>query len=75
MSPKYLRDIIPSTTRRYAPRNGNNIPLIRINNNYFINLFFPSTIAEWNKLKVFEIQIVLIYLYLSKILRITVTIP
>ena len=50
MSPKYLSDIIPSTTRRYSSRNENNIPLVRANNNYFMNTFFPSTITEWNKL-------------------------
>ena len=50
MSPKYLSDIIPSTTRRYSSRNANNIPLVSGNNNYFMNTFFPSTITEWNKL-------------------------
>ena len=50
MSPKYLSDIIPSTTRRYSSRNENNIPLVRVNNNYFMSTFFPSTITEWNKL-------------------------
>ena len=50
MSPKYLSDIIPSTTRRYSSRNENNIPLVRVNNNYFMNTFFSSTITEWNKL-------------------------
>ena len=49
MSPKYLSDIIPSTTRRYSSRNAN-VPLVRANNNYFTNTFFPSTITEWNKL-------------------------
>ena len=50
MSPRYLCDIIPSTTRRYSSRNANNFPLVRVNNNYFMNTFFPSTITEWNKL-------------------------
>ena len=50
MSPKYLSDIIPSTTRRYASRNANNIPLVRVDNNYFVNTFL-STITEWNKLE------------------------
>ena len=51
ISPKYLSDIIPSTTRIYSSRNANNIPLVRANNNYyFMNTFFPSTITEWNKL-------------------------
>ena len=42
MSPKYWSDIIPSTTRRYSSRNVNNIPLVRVNKNYFIDTFFPS---------------------------------
>ena len=50
MSPKYLSDIVPSTTRRYALKNANNIHLVRVNNNYFKNTSFPSTITEWNKL-------------------------
>ena len=50
MSPKYLSDIIRSTARRYSSRNANNIPSVRVNNNYFVNTFFPSTISEWNKL-------------------------
>ena len=50
MSPKYLSDIIPSTTRRYSSRNANSIPLVRVNNNYFLNTFFSSTITEQNKL-------------------------
>ena len=50
MSPKYLSDIIPCTTRSYSERNANNILLVRVNNNYFINILFPSTITEWNKL-------------------------
>ena len=50
MSPKYLSDIIPSTTRKNSSRNANNIPLVRVDDNYFMNTFFPSTITEWNKL-------------------------
>ena len=50
MSPKYLSNIIPSTTRRYASRIANNIPFVKVNKNYFMNTFFPSTITEWNKL-------------------------
>ena len=30
MSPKYGRDIIPSTIRRYTSRNTTNIPLVTI---------------------------------------------
>ena len=44
MSPKYLSDIIPNTTRRYALRNEEDIPLVRVNDNYFMSTFFLSTI-------------------------------
>ena len=50
MSLKYLSDIIPSTTSRYASGTADYIPLVRFNNNYFMNTFFPSTITERNKL-------------------------
>ena len=50
MSPKYLSDIVPSTTRRHSSKNKNNIPLVRANNNYFMNTFLPYTITKWNKL-------------------------
>ena len=46
MSPKYLSDIIPSTTTRYSTRNAHNIPLVRANNNYLMKTLFPSTITE-----------------------------
>ena len=49
MSFKHWSDIIPSTTRRYSSRNANNIPLVRVNNNYLLNTFFPSIITEWNR--------------------------
>ena len=44
MSPEYLSDIVPSTTRRYSSRNANSIPLVRVNNKYFMNTF-PSAIT------------------------------
>ena len=50
MSPNHLRDIISSTTRRYASRNTKNIPSVRVNNNYFMDNFFPYTITEYSKL-------------------------
>ena len=43
LSPKYLSDIIPTITRRYVTRNAHNIPLVRVNNNYFMNTFFLSS--------------------------------
>ena len=50
MSPKNLSGIIPNITRRYSSINENNVTLVKVNNNYFMNTFFPSTITEWNKL-------------------------
>ena len=45
MSPKYLRNIIQSTTRRCAARSVNSTPLVRVitplvrvNNNYLLTL-------------------------------------
>ena len=67
MSPKYLSDIIPSTTRRYSSRNANNIPLVKVNNNYFMNTCFPSTITEWNNLSICKSTSVNIFK--SKLLR------
>ena len=49
-SPKFLSDITPRTTRRYASRYTNNIPLVRVSDNYFMNTFFPSRTTEWDKL-------------------------
>ena len=50
MSPKYLSDIIPSTARRYALRNANNIPLVINNTSDIANTFFSSKSIEWNQL-------------------------
>ena len=47
---EHQSDITPSTTRRYASRYAYNVPFLRVNNNYFMNTFFPPTITEWNKL-------------------------
>ena len=69
MSPKYLSGIIPSTTRRYSSRNANNIPLVRANNNYFMNTFFPSTITEWNKLDLSVRKSVSLNIFKSRLLR------
>ena len=48
MSPKYLSDIIPRSTWIRTLRNANNIPLVRVNNNYFTNTFFPSDLSIRN---------------------------
>ena len=69
MSPKYLSDIIPSTTRRYSSRNANNIPLVRANTNYFMNTFFPSTITEWNKLDLSIRKSTSLNIFKSRLLR------
>ena len=50
MPTKCLSDIIPSTARRYASTNANKIPIVRANNDYFWDTFFPSTVTEQNKL-------------------------
>ena len=50
MLPNYLHDMIPSTTRTCASRNVTNIHVVLVNNNYFMNTLFQSTITEWNKL-------------------------
>ena len=69
MSPAYLSDIIPSTTRRCSSRNANNIPLVRVNTNYFMNTFFPSTITEWNKLDLSIRKSTTLYIFKSRLLR------
>ena len=69
MSPKYLSNIIPSTTRRYSSRNANNIPLVRANTNFFINTFFPSTITEWNKLDLSIRKSTILNIFKSRLLR------
>ena len=69
MSPKCLSDIIPSFTRRYSSRNVNNIPLVRANNDYFMNIFFPSTITEWNKLDLSIPKSTSLSIFKSKLLR------
>ena len=48
LSPKYFRDIIPSTTRRDSSRNANNIPLVRVSTS---NGMFKREI--WDKLTKF----------------------
>ena len=67
--PKYLSDIIPSTARRYSSRNANNIPLVRVNNNCFMNTFFPSTITEWNKLNLSIRESTNLNIFKSRLLR------
>ena len=69
MSPKYLNDIIPSTTRRYSSRNTNKFPLVRANNNYFMNTFFPSTITKWNKLDLSIRKSTSLNIFKSRLLR------
>ena len=48
--PKYLFDIIPRSNCPYRTRNALNIPHINVKHQFFKNLYFPSTIIEWNKL-------------------------
>ena len=49
-SPDYLFKLIPPKKSSYTTRNADNIPFFKFHHNVFQNLFFPSTIIEWNKL-------------------------
>ena len=49
-SPRYLFKLIPKKTSLYVTRNAGSIPLVNIKHNFYKNLFFPSTIIEWNNL-------------------------
>ena len=49
-SPDYLFNIIPKNISNPRTRNSYNIPQFNIKHNFFKNSFFPSVIAEWNKL-------------------------
>ena len=69
MSPKYLSDVIPSTTRRYSSRNANNDPLVIANTNYFMDTLFPSTITEWNKLDLSIRKLTSLNIFKSRLLR------
>ena len=69
MSPKYISDIIPTSTRRYSSRKANNISLVRANNNFFMNTFFPSTITEWNKLDLSIPKPTSLNIFKSRLLR------
>ena len=44
--PKYLFNLIPVRSRRYAARTVGNIPLIKTKHKFFKNYFFPSAIIE-----------------------------
>ena len=48
--PYYLFNLIPVRLILYSTRNTLNILLLNTNRSFFKNLFFPSTIIEWNKL-------------------------
>ena len=51
-SSKYLFDLIPSRSNSYQTRNSQNLVIFqfKVRNNFFFNSFFPSELAEWNKL-------------------------
>ena len=42
MSHEHFSGIILSTTRKYALKNANNMPLVRADKNYFMNPVIPS---------------------------------
>ena len=49
-SPNYLFKVFPASNSICNTRNTNDIPSVNIKHNFFKNIFFPSTIIEWNKL-------------------------
>ena len=49
-SPDYLFNIIPGNNSNHRTRNSCTITQFNIKHNFFKNSFFPSVIAEWNKL-------------------------
>ena len=49
-SPDFLFNIIAKNNSNHRTRNSYNIPQFNIKHNFFKNSFFPSIIAEWNKL-------------------------
>ena len=49
-TPTYLTDLVPTSNRSYSLRNSQNVPLMRVNHQFFKNSFFPSIIMEWNNL-------------------------
>ena len=49
-APGYLTELIPTRNEAYQTRHFANIPSLSFKHNFFENIFFPSTILEWNKL-------------------------
>ena len=49
-SSDYLLNIISKNNSNHRTRNSHNIPQFNVKHNFFKNSFFPSVIAEWNKL-------------------------
>ena len=49
-SPTYLFNLIPNLNRVHETRHSKNISAIHLKHDLFKNLFFPSTISEWNNL-------------------------
>ena len=49
-SPQYLFKLIPEKTSSYVTGNTDNIPFLKIKQNFYKSSFFPSSIIEWNKL-------------------------
>ena len=49
-SPDSLFNTIPKNNSNHRTSNSYNIPKFNIKRNFFKNYFFPSVIAEWNKL-------------------------
>ena len=52
-SPGYLFNTIPNNNAQRQTRQSDNVPTVFARHDYFKNSFFPSAIAEWNKLDCF----------------------
>ena len=51
-SPAYLFNLVPARNTHYSLRTSDNIPCFNTKHSFFKNIFFQSTIIEWNKLDV-----------------------
>ena len=68
-SPDFLFDIIAKNNSNHRTRNSYDIPQFNIKHNFFKNSFFPSIIAEWNKLDSHIRNLNSLSLFKSRILK------
>ena len=51
-SPSYLFKMIPKKNMSRPTRGSDNIPLLGTKKNFFQNIYFPSSVKEWNRLDI-----------------------